>query len=81
MTPPTWIFLSFLKTLYGQVCGKSSEVATELSILVSWIATQHVADESQGKPASPFFFASYAIDIHTNEFQSTNKAAFICTTR
>ena len=27
------------------------------------------------------FFASYAIDIHTNEFQPTNKAAFICTTR
>ena len=27
------------------------------------------------------FFASYAIDIHANEFQPTNKAAFICTTR
>ena len=26
------------------------------------------------------FFASYAIDIHANEFQRTNKAAFICTT-
>ena len=39
MTPPLWIFLSFLYTLYGQVSGKSSEVATELSILVSWIAT------------------------------------------
>ena len=26
------------------------------------------------------FFASYAIDIHANEFQPTNKAAFICTT-
>ena len=39
MTPPPWIFLSFLYTLYGQVSGKSSEVATELSILVSWIAT------------------------------------------
>ena len=24
------------------------------------------------------FFASYAIDIHANEFQQTNKAAFIC---
>ena len=30
---------SCLYTLYGQVSGKSSEVATELSILVSWIAT------------------------------------------
>ena len=39
MTPPPWIFLSFLYTLYGQVSGKSSEVAIELSILVSWIAT------------------------------------------
>ena len=27
------------------------------------------------------FFASDAIDIHANEFQPTNKAAFICTTR
>ena len=27
------------------------------------------------------FFASYAIGIHANEFQPTNKAAFICTTR
>ena len=26
------------------------------------------------------FFASYAIDIHANEFQPTNKAVFICTT-
>ena len=24
------------------------------------------------------FFASYAIDSHANEFQPTNKAAFIC---
>ena len=24
------------------------------------------------------FFASYAIDIHANEFQPTDKAAFIC---
>ena len=49
-----------------------------------------MADESQGKPAIPvffffffffFFFASYAIDVHVNEFQPTNKAAFICTTR
>ena len=41
MTPPPWIFLSFLflYTLYGQVSGKSSEVAIALSILVSWIAT------------------------------------------
>ena len=35
MTPPPWIFLSFLYTLYGQVSGRSSEVAIELSILVS----------------------------------------------
>ena len=27
------------------------------------------------------FFASYAIDIHANEFQPTNKAAFISTIR
>ena len=27
------------------------------------------------------FFASDAIDIRANEFQPTNKAAFICTTR
>ena len=39
MTLSLWIFLSFLYTLYGQVSGKSSEVAIELSILVSWIAT------------------------------------------
>ena len=26
------------------------------------------------------FFASYAINIHANVFQPTNKAAFICTT-
>ena len=26
-------------------------------------------------------FASHATDIHTNEFQPTNKAVFICTTR
>ena len=37
--PAIMDFLSFLYTLYGQVSGKSSEVATELSILVSWIAT------------------------------------------
>ena len=39
MTPPPLIFLSFLYTLYGQVSGKSSEVAIELSIVVSLIAT------------------------------------------
>ena len=27
------------------------------------------------------FFASYATDIHANEFQPTNKAVFICITR
>ena len=80
MTPPPWIFLSFLYTLYGQVSGKSSEVAIELSILVSWIATtlwlMKVKESQQFQ-----FFASYAIDIHANEFQPTNKAAFICTAR
>ena len=35
MTPPPWIFLSFLYTLYGQVSGKSSEVVIELSIFNS----------------------------------------------
>ena len=49
----------FSNTLYGQVSGKSSEVAIELSILVSCQ-----------------FFASYAIDIHANKFQPTNKGAF-----
>ena len=39
ITPPPWTFLSFLYTLYGQLSGKRSEVAIELSILVSWIAT------------------------------------------
>ena len=41
MTGPPWIFLTFLYTLYGHVSGKSSEVAIELSILVSWIATTY----------------------------------------
>ena len=40
MTLQQWIFLPFLYTLYGQVSGKSSEVAIELSSLVSWIATK-----------------------------------------
>ena len=79
MTPPPWIFLSFLYTLYGQVSGKSSEVATELSILVSWIATTWLMKVKESQQFQ--FFASYAIDIHANEFQPTNKAAFICTTR
>ena len=40
MTPPTWLFLSFLYTLYEQVSGngKSSEVAIQLSIFNSWIS-------------------------------------------
>ena len=80
MTPPPWIFLSFLYTLYGQVSGKSSEVAIELSILVSWIATTCGWWKSR-KASNSSFFASYAIDIHANEFQPTKKVAFICTTR
>ena len=80
MTPPPWIFLSFLYTLYGKVSGKSSEVATELSILVSWIATTCGWWKSR-KASNSSFFAFYAIDIHANEFQPINKAAFICTTR
>ena len=39
ITPPPWRFLSFLYTLYGQDSGNNSEVAMELSIFVSWIAT------------------------------------------
>ena len=79
MSPPPWIFLSFLYTLYGQVSGKSSEVAIELLILVSWIATTWLMKVKKSQQFQ--FFASYAIDIHANEFQPTNKTAFICTTR
>ena len=39
ITPPPWRFLSFLNMLYGHVSGNNSEVAIELSIFVSWIAT------------------------------------------
>ena len=76
MTPPPWIFLSFLYTLYGQVSGKSSEVAIELSILDSYNMWMLKVKESQQFQ----FFASYAIGIHANEFKPTNKAVF-CTTR
>ena len=38
-----------------------------------------MADESQGKPAIPVFFASYAIDIDANEFQPTNNLPVIRT--
>ena len=76
MTPPPWIFLSFLYTLYEQVSGKSSEIAIELSILVSWIATTWLMKVKESQQ-----FQSYAIDIYADEFQPTNKAAFICTTR
>ena len=48
--PATMDISVFSITLYGQISGMSSEVATEPSILVSW-----VADESQGKPAIPVF--------------------------
>ena len=77
----SWIFLSFLSTLCGQVSGKGSEVAIELSILFFWIATTCGWWKSRKASNSVFFFASYAIEIHANEFQPTNKAAFICTTR
>ena len=79
MTPPPWIFLSFLYTLYGQVSGRSSEVAIELSRIFldsynMWLMKVKESQQFQ-------IFASYAIDIHANEFQPTNKAAFICTAR
>ena len=80
MIPPPWIFLSFLYALYGQISGKSSEVAIELSILVfldsynMWLMKVKESQQFQ-------FFAPYVINIHANEFQPTNKAAFICTTR
>ena len=63
MTPPPYIFLSFLNTLYGQVSGKSSEVAIKLSILVSWIAT--TCGESQGKQAISVCFMEglYSLDL------------------
>ena len=76
MTQPPWIFLSFLYTLYGQVSGKSSEVAI-VGFLDSYNMWLMKVKESQQFQ----FFASYAIDIHANEFQPTNKGAFICTTR
>ena len=62
---PPWIFLSFLYTLYGQVSGKSSEVAIELSILVSWIATTWLMKVKESQQFQ--FFASYAIDIHAKK--------------
>ena len=39
ITPPPWRFLYFLYTLHGQVSRNHSEVAMELSIFVSCIAT------------------------------------------
>ena len=64
MTPPTWIFLSFLYTLYGQVSGKSSEVAIEIDFgfLDSYNTWLMKVKESQQFQ----FFAPYAIDIHAN---------------
>ena len=69
MTPPPWIFLSFLYTLYRQISGQSSEVAIELSNLVSRIATSFGCWKSR-KASNSSFFASYAIDIHANEEQT-----------
>ena len=46
----------------------------------SWIATTCGWLKSR-KASNSSCFASYAIDIHANEFQPNNKAAFICTTR
>ena len=65
-TPPPWIFLSFLYTLYGQVSGKSSEVAIELSILVSWIATTCGCWKSRKASNSSFLPLWYAIDMLMN---------------
>ena len=67
MTPPPWTFLSFLCTLYGQVSGKSSEVATELSILV-FLNSYNMRQMKVKKSQQFHFIASYAIDIHANEF-------------
>ena len=39
ITQPPWRFLLFLYVLYGHVSGNNSEVAIELSIFASWIAT------------------------------------------
>ena len=58
---PPWIFLSFLYTLYGQVSGKSSEVAMELPILVSWIAT--TCGWWQGIQEKKFMLVSVNINI------------------
>ena len=81
MTPPPWIFLSFLYTLYRQVSGKSSEVGIESSVNFSFLNSYNMW-LNKVKESQPFqFFASYAVDIHANEFQPTNKVAFICTTR
>ena len=63
MTPPPWIFLSFLYTLYGQVSGKSSEVAIELSIDFGFLDSYNMWLMKVKESQQFQFFASYDIDI------------------
>ena len=73
MTPPPWIFLSFLYTLYGKFPGRVLKL--HFGFLDSYNMWLVKVKESQQFQV----FAPYATDIHANEFQPTNKAAFICT--
>ena len=81
MTPPPWIFLSFLYTLYGQVSGKSSEGSCNRTVDFGFLDSYNMWLMKVKESQQFQFFAPYAIDIHANEFQPTNKAAFLCTTR
>ena len=74
ITPPPWVFLSFLYTLYIQVSGNSSEVVTVLSIFVSWWP-QHVIGEHLEKPKVPGFCL---INVYTAKCQSLNKTGLRC---
>ena len=60
--------------LYGHVSGNNSEVAVELSIFVSWIAT--IWGLWTSRKANKFF-TSNTIYIQANEFQSTKRVCLI----
>ena len=76
ITPPPWRFLSFQNMLYGHVSGNNSEVAIELSIFVSWIATVWGLWTSR-KVNKSIFFTPNTIYIQANEFQSTKRVCLI----
>ena len=77
ITPPKWRFLSFLYTLYGQDSGNNSEVAIELSMFVSRIATMWGWWKSR-KANNSTFFASNATYVYACNFQFTYKVIFTC---